>query len=197
MSCPCKELEREHGGGDAKCVHYREQFPDCKCEKCSVSEYSYGVVENEEVLIRTLYSPVQINGETGYVDPVHFRQDALKRGLSVNRKTHTTEERLRAKIRAKIASDKAKGKRRDDFYKVVTARCGEIRNLVGEDGQRLFCVYDTAKSDDRSHADVCQAVDPPPGTPNRTSIRNDIGSRLFEVFVGQATDLSAVFDGEV
>lgn len=57
-------------------------------------------------------------------------------------------------------------------------------------------MYDTATSDDESHADVCQTVDPPPGTANRKSIRNDIGSRLSEVFVGKATDLSVVFDSD-
>lgn len=86
-----------------------------------MSEHSNGIVENEEVLIRTLYSPVQINKETGYVDPVHFRQDALKRGLSVNRLNHTSRSRLKKMIQAKIARDKEDGKRNDGFYKVVTA----------------------------------------------------------------------------
>lgn len=197
MSCLCKELERQHGGGNCKCVHYRERFPDCECEKCSVSDYSPGTAGDEEVLIRTLYSPFQINSETGHVDPVHFRQDALRRGLSVNRKRHTTEAELRAKIEAKIVRDIQDGKRRDRFYKVVTARCGDIRSLVDEDGRRQFCVYDTANRDDRSHADVCQTVDPPPGTTNRKSVRDGIGSRLFEVFLGQATDLTEVYATDV
>ncbi len=69
MPCSCKEIERQYGDSDCKCVHYRERFPDCECEHKSVSDYSPGPVSDEEVLIRTLYSPVQINQETGFVDP--------------------------------------------------------------------------------------------------------------------------------
>jgi hypothetical protein len=193
MSCPCKELERQHGEAGCKCVHYREQFPCCECEKCSVSDHSPGPVQDDEVLIRTVYSPVQINRETGEVDPVHFRHDALERGLSVNRKLHISEAELQAKIEAKIARDMDEGKNRDGSYKVVTARCGDIKSLVAEDGRRQFCVYDTAKPDDVSHADVCLAIDAPPGTPSRKHLRMKICSKLFEVFVGQATDLRTVY----
>lgn len=193
MSRTCKELERQFGDGGCKCIHYREQFPGCECENHSVSDYSLGAVGNEEIIIRTLFSPIQINGKTGFVDPVHFRHDALKRGLSVNRKDHIDEADLRAKIEAKIAWDQEQGKNRDGFYRVVTASCGRIRGIRGEDGSRLFCVYDTGNVDDASHADVCQAFDPPPETANRRSLRMKISSMLFEVFLGNATDLETVY----
>lgn len=152
-----------------------------------------GPVEDDEILIRTLYSPVQINKETGVVNPVNIRQDALKRGLSVNRKRHTREAELEARIEKKIADDMKTGKQTDGYYKVVTARCSDIRTLIGEDERRQFYVYDTALEGDKSHADVCQAVDPPPKTVNRKSIRDAIGSRLYELFAAPATDLAAVF----
>ncbi|MGH6919859.1 MAG: hypothetical protein ACREJ0_19400 [Geminicoccaceae bacterium] len=134
-----------------------------------------------------------INQETGWPDPVHFRQDALKRGLSVNRRAYISEATLRAKIEAKILRDKEEGKRRDDFYKVVTTSCGNIRSLLGDDGRRAFCVYDTATGDDTSHADVCQALEPSPGTPNRQVLSRKISRKLFEVFMGQATELATVY----
>ena len=195
MSCPCKELERRYGSGDCKCLHYREQFPVCECENCSVSKFSPEPVRNDELLIRTVFSPVQINQETGWVDPAHFRYDAMKRGLSVNRKPHISEADLQAKIEGKIARDRAEGKERDDFYRMVTGRCGDIRNLVAEDGSRLFCVYDTATIDDLSHADVCQAVEPPPRTANRKAISKKISLQLFEIFVGEATDTAGIYGG--
>jgi len=182
MSCPCKGLERQYGNGGCKCVHYREQFPDCECENCSVSDHSPGPVHDREVLIRTVYSPHQINQETGEVDPAHFRHDALKRGLSVNRKSHITEADLETRIVRKIENDRAAGRHRENFYKVVTARCSEIRALVTEDGRRLFCVYDTATEVDASHADVCQALALAPGTRNRRALEKKFGSRLFELF---------------
>ena len=141
MPCQCKELERRHHGGGCKCIHYRKDYPDCECEKYSVSDHSPGLVENGELLIRTVYSPIQINQTTGQVDPAFFRNDALKRGLSINRKHHVSHADLRKKIECKIARDRNEGKERDEFYRVVTARCGDVRRLVSEDGERLFCAH--------------------------------------------------------
>ena len=193
MICQCKELERKYRDSGCKCIHYREEYPGCGCEKCSVSDHSPGLVQNHELLIRTVYSPVQINQETGQVDPAFFRQDALKRGLSINRKHHVSEADLRKKIEDKIARDRNEGKERDEFYRVVAARCGDVRRLVSEDGERLFCVYDTAYEEDISHADICQALDPPPGTPDRKMLSKKMSSRLFDVFVEEATDLATIY----
>ena len=196
MTCQCRELERKYRDSGCKCIHYREEYPGCECEKYSVSDHSPDLVQNDEFLIRTVYSPIQINQETGQVDPAFFRNDALKRGLSINRKLHISEADLRKQIECKIARDRNEGKKRDEFYRVVVARCGDIRRLVSEDGERLFCVYDTAYEEDISHADICQALDPPPGTPDRGTLSKKISSRLFDVFVGEATDLATVYSDD-
>ena len=159
-----------------------------------MSDHSPGLVRDDELLIRTLYSPHQIN-EKGTVTPASFR-DALERGLSVNRKSFISEAGLRKRIEGKIERDRKDGKERNEFYRVVAARCGDVRQLFSEDGARLFCVYDTASQEDVSHADVCQALDPPPGTPNRRMLRKKTSTRLFDVFVGEATDLAAVYSGD-
>ena len=193
MPCKCKELERRYRDDGCKCVHYREEFPDCECEEVSVSDYSPALVRDDELLIRTLYSPIQINQDTGWVDPAHFRNDAMKRGFSVNRKSHVSEADLRKRIESKIARDRGEGKKRDDFYGVVTARSRDIRRQISKHGKRLFCVYDTAVEEDVSHADICQALDLPPGTPDRRMLSKKISSLLFEAFVGEVKDLAAVY----
>ena len=195
MPCQCKELERRHRDSGCKCVHYREEFPDCECENTSVSDYSPTLVQDDELLIRTLYSPIQINQETGWVDPAHFRNDATKRGFSVNRKLHISEAVLRKKIEHKIACDRNEGKKRDDFFRIVTARSSDIRRQISKDGERLFYVYDTAVEEDVSHADICQALDPHPGTPDRKMLKKKISSRLFEAFVGEVEDLATLYSG--
>lgn len=194
MPCRCKELERKYHDRGCKCIRYREEHPACECERYSVSDHSPGLVRDDELLIRTLYSPYQIN-EKGTATPASFR-DALERGLSVNRKSFISEADLRKRIEGKIERDRKEGKERDEFYRVVTARCGDVRQLLSEDGERLFCVYDTASQEDVSHADVCQALDPPPGTPNRKMLRKKTSTRLFDVFVGEATDLATVYSGD-
>lgn len=194
MPCRCKELERKYHDSGCKCIRYREEYPGCECERYSVSDHSPGLVRDDELLIRTLYSPYQID-EKGTVTPASFR-DALERGLSINRKSCIGEADLRKGIEGKIERDRKEGKERDEFYRVVTARCGDVRRLFSEDGERLFCVYDTASQEDVSHADVCQALDPPPGTPNRKMLRKKTSTRLFDVFVGEAADLATVYSGD-
>ena len=196
MPCPCKEIERQHGAGDCKCTHYREAFPNCECEQHSVSDHSPGTVQDDEVLIRTVYSRVQLNSETGCIDPVHLRHDARTRGLSLNRKSHITEGDLRARIEAKIARDRAAGKRTDNFYKVIATRLRDLKCLVDDDGRRLFCVYDTATRDDTSHADMCQSSEPAKGTANRNVLLMKLSSRLLEAFVTPAADVVALYVDE-
>jgi len=192
MSCPCKELERRYGDQGCKCVHYREQFPNCECENCSVSDYSPGPVQADEVLVRVVYSSKQLNAVTGQIDPVHLRHDVLKRGLSVNRRLHISEANLRAKIESRIARDKSEGKKSDDFHKVVITRCDAVRELAKE-RVRLFCVYDTALENDASHADICQSLEPGPGSPNKKSLSMGISRRLSEAFSTPAMDLASIY----
>ena len=91
-----------------------------------MSDHSPGVAGDDELLIRTVYSPIRINQETGVADPAHFRNDALKRGFSVNRKHHVREADLRKTIESKITRDRHEGKERDDFYRVVTATVFDV-----------------------------------------------------------------------
>ncbi len=193
MSCPCKEIERRYGQSGCKCVYYRDLFPNCECESRSVSDHSPGLVQDDEVLVRVLYSPHYINKETGEVTPAAFT-DARKRGLSVRRKAHISEKDHRAKIEEKVAADQAAGRNNDGFWQVIYTKCADLRNLKLDDGgDRSFCVYDTATEDDRSHTDVCQAFELPSHTEGRRSLEKKLRSQLFEAFVGEATDLATVY----
>lgn len=151
------------------------------------------VVQGGEVLIRALYSPVFINKATGEVDPAAFT-DALARGLSVQRLVYIAEDAHLAKIEQKIADDQAAGKPGDGFWRVVTARCGDIQALLRDDGGRSFCVYDTGKPSDQAHADVCQAFELPPETQGRKVLNKKLRHQLFEAFVGIPTDLATVYN---
>lgn len=191
MNCSCKDLEKEFGNGACKCIHYRKLFPECECERTSVSDHSPGTVVDHEMLIRTVYSPHQYNKETDELTPMAFR-DAVERGMSVNRRSCISIVALQAKIEGKVAADQAAGRTSDGFWRVVVAKCGSIRRLRTDEGARTYAVYDTANEDDSSHADICQAYDPPPETPHKQALKQKIRSQVASQF-SVAMDLSSAY----
>lgn len=79
MSCSCIVLETRHGQGDCKCARYREEFPNCACERESVSKHSPGPVDDSEVLVRTLFRERHIDQDRHF-EPSHFRLEAVNGG---------------------------------------------------------------------------------------------------------------------
>ena len=193
MTCECKELEREHGQGSCKCVHYRESFPNCECEQVSVNDYSPGPVEDGEILIRTLYSSVHFDKQTNEIRPTAF-DDVRRRGLSVDRKTHIAGRDLVAKTLDKIQRDVAAGKRRDDCWGLIVADARSIRLLLAEERNRSFCIYDTATGDNRAHADVCQAFVYPPGAEKRRLRDRALRLQLSRKFSTHLLDVREVYE---
>ena len=164
MACGCRELEARHGSGNCKCVHYREKFPDCKCEEESVSEHSPGRVYDDEVLVRTIFNPIFVD-QRGHLTPTYFQNAVVKdftdRGLSVNRKGYLTERALTIRLQHHPSN-------RHDYVRFIAARCGDLRRLRFN-GKRAICVYDSATEEDRSHADLCQSVSTEPNATKRES----------------------------
>ena len=192
MACSCKELERTHGSGKCKCVHYRETFPECECEGVSVSDHSPGIVADDEVLIRTIYSPVHYNRVTGEVNPAAF-SDVIDKGLSVDRKQHISRQALEEKNQQKADRDLKDGKNKDGFWALVVADCRHIRSLLLGSDRRSFCVYDTALPENSAHADICQAAFHEPGTPKRTSLDKKVRLELSNQFSRSTLNASEVY----
>lgn len=126
------------------CERLAEEKPDCRCEIDSVQpDLSPGIVQPSEELARFV-SPQHFDAETGSVKSSLFSHAGTS-GMSVTRIAHAGREGL------------ASQQERKDYIGYVSASCGSIRELRFEI-RRMFCVYDTAKADNRAHADVCQAV---------------------------------------
>lgn len=172
MSCSCMELEARYGQSGCKCTHYRENFPDCLCERESVSKHSPGPVNDNEILIRTLFKAQEVNEDGGLV-PTYFRPDPERRGFSVDRIQHSNSE--------SIKSSKQKDPRFNGFLEFVSARTKDIRCLQ-QNEQRLFCVYDSATSSNNAHADICQNLVLPPETSHRKYRMLKIAWYLKSVF---------------
>ena len=155
MACGCKQLESQHGEGDCKCVHYREQFPECQCESESVSDHSPGVVQDSEMLIRAVFKEGQVDPATGRVTISYIWNNTRERGMSVFREHLISREEIETRM-------EGDPKNSFNFLRYVVAECRQIRSIAGVpvSAGRAYCVYDTAYDGTPSHADICQAVNP-------------------------------------
>jgi glutamate 5-kinase len=106
-----------------------------------------------EVLIRVVYSPQHVEADTSRLKPTAL-DDASNKGLSTDRRQHTTIEEVQARITKKLNEPRAIEKGHE-YKGVVVIPCGAVRGL-SNDGKRLFAVYDTAQEGNHAHADVCQ-----------------------------------------
>lgn len=184
MDCTCQELERQQGEGKCKCVHYRKKFPDCACEDESVSKHSPGKVGSDEILLRAVFNDVQVDRKTGRLTTLYFRKEPSTRGFSVNRRCHVGDSDLERQMQSHQSYDEKSGLR------FAAADCESIRELK-EDGNRLFCVYDSALKDDLSHADICQNKHLSKGEDDRKQRMLGIARNLARAF-GRVAPLDQV-----
>lgn len=172
MSCRCMELEAQYGQGECKCTHYREKFPDCACERQSVSAYSPGPVADSEVLVRTLFRQQQIDRD-GRLKPAYFRRDPQARGFSVDRVLLMGPEALKASKRIHA--------RYNGYLQFIATCAKDLRELL-ESEKRLFCIYDSGTVENNFHADICQNLHIEPGAQHRKARMMEIAWHLRSAF---------------
>lgn len=150
-----------------------KSFPTAHVSASLSASTPPGSVSNSEILVRTLFRERDVDPD-GRVKPAHFRPEPSTRGFSVDRVHLAGIEKLK--------SSKRVDPRFNDYLTFVGARCGDIRNLLGDEGRRLFCIYDTAIEGNCAHADICQNVVMQSGDENRRSRMMDIAWRLRDAF---------------
>ena len=169
----CRELEAHFRNDDCKCEHYRKHFPNCKCESESVSDHSPCVVRDEEILIRTVFNPKNIDPD-GRLKPGYFRGRLGKSGFSVDRLCITDDESLILR--------KRQLQTHGGHLSFSGGRCIDIRHVRNIDGRRLFGIYDTATRENDAHADICQNVYYDSGTASRKRKNLEIADQLRDIF---------------
>ena len=155
------------GEGLAALLQKLTEIEQVALEKIPASPNSPGVVNITEGLIRALDQPVHF-GEGGEIKPTAFG-DSESRGLSVNRQLHITADAAMELARARVlAVNQRKTEaigaappitRSTVAYAILnTAELRAMSWSAQGVTRRAFGVYDTAKSDDISHGDVCVLV---------------------------------------
>ena len=145
-------------------------------ESESASEFSPGPASHNETLFRQVLNPHHFDLVNGTIKP-NFFDDASDKGASVNRLSHTTVELLRQSAQFRVdqinVNPPASGVRVLIGYTTVTV--DEVRAVFADTPpRRALGVYDTAKHDDQSHADICQLVS---GKQQGKSVR----AQLFQI----------------
>ena len=121
-------------------------------ENESQSQYSPGIVQDEETLLRLGFSPEHMRD--GKIGPSAIAfEDLTARGMSVDREKY---------VRRQVISDKAEDmmNRGLDSRKealVSTFSCRDVRRLTDQNGRRAFVVIDTAIPENSAHASIYSA----------------------------------------
>lgn len=114
-------------------------------EQQSASDHSPGIVTDDEVLARVLFSPKHY--ENGEIVASAFEQIFDPGGFSVLRKNDDFEESLKRTIKLLQKDDE------NEYFGYVCAQVFEIRYIV-HNTYRIFYIRDTATKDRKSHADI-------------------------------------------
>lgn len=162
----CIEFFSQNSSNKQKCKLLQD-IPQDKLlawELETASEYSPCPVSNTEHLYRQILSPIHYDEETKTLTSAAF-DDASSIGLSVNRRSYTTEEHISqmANDRVNLFNKSNPDKTQRSFFGIVRFVCNDIRQITVKMEQDLspfrgFCVYDTALEHDKSHSDICQVV---------------------------------------
>jgi len=181
----CREFFDANAGNNDRCKALQQQPVEVQIawELENASAHSPSPVLDEENLIRYWLNPVHYDSQTGTLKVTAF-DDASNKGLSVNRGAHVTLEELKGIAQARvdewIAHNAEKAPRQLIGYSVfAAAEARAVHVPIPPDSRRALAVYDTAKPDDASHADVCQiASNAQGGRSARLQMRNLVNERL-------------------
>lgn len=140
-----------------------QEYPEVdqlRWEQESATIHSPSPVRDEEVLCRHVVDPAHYDGVTGTIKPTFF-SDASSRGASCHRLAYTSEARIHKLALARVSVHNvmvgAADHRQAIGYAMI--RAAAVREIhVATGGRRGAAIYDTAKADDVSHADICQLV---------------------------------------
>lgn len=158
----CREFFQANTENRERCKALQDVSPDIQVawETESASEFSPGPASHDETLCRQVLNPHHFDPVNGTIKP-NFFDDASDKGASVNRLGHTTVEMLRQGAQFRVdqinANPPASGVRELIGYTTITVE--EVRAVFADTPpRRALGVYDTAKQNDQSHADICQLV---------------------------------------
>ncbi|MFG1246026.1 hypothetical protein [Xanthobacter flavus] len=124
----------------------------------SVSEYSSGPVEPDEILIRIIVAPQHINPKKKQ-PKAGALADAERGGLSIFRATQANNEDIRKVAQGLVERARVNNGEKAGVFGVIQMRCQIIRECRAQgESAPAYGVYDTALQDLRAHSEAFQRV---------------------------------------
>lgn len=158
----CIKFFKENADNKERCKLLQEVSVDVQIswEAQSASEYSPGPVDDKEEVCRQVLNPTHFDPVNGTIRPTFF-DDASDKGASVNRLNYKQVEVLRREAQCRVdkvnENPPSTGVR--ELIGYATVMVEDVRKIFADNPpRRALGVFDTAKPDDESHADICQLV---------------------------------------
>lgn len=164
---PCQAFFEAHEKDPRKVEALCQEPGRFDWERLQASKHSPGPVRDEEELARVVISPIHIDAESGHITPA-FVSDVKNKGGSSDRLAFCREAdslSRSAEIQARKNLE-APPDRQRSIQGVTRFSAKRLRALNTKGGTQAFGVFDTGKSDNPAHADVCQL------TANETEARS-------------------------
>ena len=190
----CRQIFAEHEDNKKLADILEAEHPRCGCEQYRVGQGSPGPVANDETLLRIIISPRDVDFATGTIAARPFEK-AFSNGVSVCREI-ATNEHLLSLVREGLNGDAPRS-----VITVCRARAGNIRSVLDEACERVFCIYDQTVTRDNP------SLDPMPThagifgrrplikTTDRRRTQKDFAGRLRELFIEGQTAVTHFREG--
>lgn len=144
--------------------------PSCECESHSISKYSIGPVDDDEVVYRLVTSPLDIIEGANTLN-AGISRDLTFHGISTRRAR--AEEELHNEM-VRFGKGLAKDLQKGQFYGYVRTKVSDIRALRDTTGLSRPCVYDDALCHDRRHAAIMMHA--------RKAKKKEMELKVFKLF---------------
>lgn len=145
----CKDLDQSTLEDEQRVGTFADAKPGCGCETESLSEYSPGLITDDEVIARVVCTPMHVHRKHPKLMASFFSK-AMSQGASVQRLDHATDAEL-----AKCVEDLIAGGSDRVWLGYVVASAGAIRALqLRQADEQSFCVVDAALPRNPAHAEI-------------------------------------------
>ncbi len=144
----CIEINHATADRDDRVEIISDEKPECQCEVETFSEYSPGLIQANETIVRMVCVPMHVHLKRMELKTSFFSHMASF-GASVQRLENASDGELVACVEDIV------GPKEDRVWLgFVEARANDIRELAKRESRQTFCVADAGLENNPAHAEI-------------------------------------------